>query len=98
MARSIGGAAVMPELPEVETTRRGVQPLLNGRRVRAVRVHDGRLRRPVPRNLAACLRGSASMMYPAGQSICCFILAAALCLSISGCPAACAWLKLNRRA
>lgn len=57
MARSTGGAAVMPELPEVETTRRGVQPLLNGRRVRAVRVHDGRLRRPVPGNLAHLLEG-----------------------------------------
>ncbi|MGR8921473.1 MAG: DNA-formamidopyrimidine glycosylase family protein, partial [Gammaproteobacteria bacterium] len=27
----------MPELPEVETTRRGVEPLLGGRRVTAVR-------------------------------------------------------------
>lgn len=48
----------MPELPEVETTRRGVLPLIGGRRVQAVRVHDRRLRRPVPRNLARLLIGA----------------------------------------
>ena len=47
----------MPELPEVETTRRGVLPLLVGRRVSAVEVHDGRLRRPVTRGLAKILAG-----------------------------------------
>jgi formamidopyrimidine-DNA glycosylase len=38
----------VPELPEVETTRRGVAPALVGRRVVAVRVYDRRLRWPVP--------------------------------------------------
>ncbi len=47
----------MPELPEVETTRRGVAPLLEGRRVRTVTVHDARLRRPVPADLPALLEG-----------------------------------------
>ncbi len=47
----------MPELPEVETTRRGVLPLLGGRRVTAVAVHDRRLRQPVTRALAAILVG-----------------------------------------
>ena len=47
----------MPELPEVETTRRGVVPLLSGERVTAVAVHNGRLRRPVTRGLAAILIG-----------------------------------------
>lgn len=42
----------MPELPEVETTRRGVAPLLSGRRVSKVRVRDGRLRQAVPTTLA----------------------------------------------
>ena len=45
----------MPELPEVETTRRGVLPLLGGRRVTAVQVHDRRLRQPVTAGLAGIL-------------------------------------------
>jgi formamidopyrimidine-DNA glycosylase len=47
----------MPELPEVETTRRGVEPHVLGRRVTAVRVHDRRLRWPVPAALARELPG-----------------------------------------
>jgi len=38
----------MPELPEVETTLRGVAPWLVGRKVREVIVRDHRLRWPVP--------------------------------------------------
>lgn len=38
----------MPELPEVETTLRGVAPWLVGRTVREVVVRDKRLRWPVP--------------------------------------------------
>jgi len=49
----------MPELPEVETTRRGVAPRLLGRRVVAVHVYDGRLRWPVPAALARELPGQA---------------------------------------
>lgn len=41
----------MPELPEVETTRRGLAPHLLGRRIAAVVVRDRRLRWPIPRNL-----------------------------------------------
>ncbi len=41
----------MPELPEVETTRRGILPALEGHRVKAVTVHDARLRWPVPPEL-----------------------------------------------
>ena len=37
----------MPELPEVETTRRGIAPHVTGQCVRAVIVRDGRLRWPV---------------------------------------------------
>ncbi len=47
----------MPELPEVETTRRGVEPYVRGRRVTAVRVHQRRLRWPVPAALARELPG-----------------------------------------
>lgn len=47
----------MPELPEVETTRRGIEPHLVGRRVRAVIVREPRLRWPVPATLAHELPG-----------------------------------------
>jgi formamidopyrimidine-DNA glycosylase len=45
----------MPELPEVETTRRGIAPSLEGSRVRALVVRERRLRWPVPRGLEASL-------------------------------------------
>ena len=38
----------MPELPEVETTRRGIAPHLVGHRVTRLEVHEPRLRWPVP--------------------------------------------------
>jgi len=48
----------MPELPEVETTRRGLEPHLLGQEITRVTVRDGRLRKPVPRRLAALLPGT----------------------------------------
>jgi formamidopyrimidine-DNA glycosylase len=42
----------MPELPEVETTRRGIEPHVSGKKVRALIVRDARLRWPVPPDLA----------------------------------------------
>lgn len=45
----------MPELPEVETTRRGVAPLVQGLTVTGVVVRDGRLRQPVPDTLPRLL-------------------------------------------
>ena len=48
----------MPELPEVETTRRGLEKHLLGQTITRVTVRDGRLRRPVPRRLASVLPGS----------------------------------------
>ena len=47
----------MPEVPEVETTRRGLGRHLRGRRISAVLVHDQRLRWPVTPRLDALLRG-----------------------------------------
>lgn len=38
----------MPELPEVETVRRGAEPLLTGHRLRAVELRRGDLRWPIP--------------------------------------------------
>ncbi len=47
----------MPELPEVETTRRGIKPHLLGKTVTAVTVHESRLRWPVAANLALMVTG-----------------------------------------
>lgn len=47
----------MPELPEVEVTRRGVAPHLEGRVVTAVVLRHAGLRWPFPANLDACLIG-----------------------------------------
>ena len=47
----------MPELPEVETTRRGIEPHLRGRRIAAIRVREHRLRWPVPAALVEQLPG-----------------------------------------
>lgn len=47
----------MPELPEVETTLRGIAPTLSGQRIRALVVRDRRLRQPVSRETEARLPG-----------------------------------------
>jgi len=47
----------MPELPEVEITRRGIEPHLTGKRITGVRVSERRLRWPIPSNLAARVTG-----------------------------------------
>ena len=47
----------MPELPEVETTRRGLLPKLAGKTLKRVIVRDARLRWPVPNDLNAQLGG-----------------------------------------
>lgn len=47
----------MPELPEVETVRKGIEPAVRGRQVRSVRVGNRRLREPVPEDLPRMLRG-----------------------------------------
>ena len=47
----------MPELPEVETARRGIAPYLKGKRVAAVTVRDRRLRWPIPAALLKELPG-----------------------------------------
>ena len=47
----------MPELPEVEVTKLGVAPHLEGRAISAVKIIDGRLRWPVPGSLPKILPG-----------------------------------------
>lgn len=47
----------MPELPEVETTCRGIAPYLEGQRVSRVIVRERRLRWPIPEDLDVRLSG-----------------------------------------
>lgn len=47
----------MPELPEVETTRRGIEPHVRGRRIERLVVRQPRLRWPIPPELAVLLAG-----------------------------------------
>src|SRR5919206_1642188 len=48
----------MPELPEVETIRRGLVAHVEGRRLEAVEIHDPRWCRPLaPAEVEAALRG-----------------------------------------
>ncbi|AQA17407.1 DNA-formamidopyrimidine glycosylase [Halioglobus japonicus] len=47
----------MPELPEVETTRRGVEPYSAGQTIKRVIVRNPSLRWPVPASLPRKLRG-----------------------------------------
>jgi formamidopyrimidine-DNA glycosylase len=51
----------MPELPEVETTRRGIAPAVEGHIIRDVVVRERRLRWPVPAGLEDRLRGQRVM-------------------------------------
>lgn len=41
----------MPELPEVETTRKGIEPYLSGTRILATEIRERRLRWPIPDHL-----------------------------------------------
>ena len=47
----------MPELPEVETTRRGIAPHIQGQQIKEVIVRKHQLRWPVPDNLNQLLAG-----------------------------------------
>jgi formamidopyrimidine-DNA glycosylase len=49
----------LPELPEVETTRRGIEPYVLGRTVIALNVHEPRLRWRIPEGLAEQLAGQS---------------------------------------
>jgi formamidopyrimidine-DNA glycosylase len=46
----------LPELPEVETSRRGIEPWIVDQTITGVTVRDRRLRWPVPRDIEARLR------------------------------------------
>ncbi len=48
----------MPELPEVETTVRGLRPVLEGRRIATLETRRGDLRRPFPADLRQRMTGA----------------------------------------
>ena len=48
----------MPELPEVETVRRGLAPHIEGRRIAAFTLHRADLRFPFPPHFAAKMTGA----------------------------------------
>ncbi|MFN0059008.1 MAG: bifunctional DNA-formamidopyrimidine glycosylase/DNA-(apurinic or apyrimidinic site) lyase [Planctomycetota bacterium] len=48
----------MPELPEVETARRGIEPHLVGQTISEVRIRNPRLRWPIPTDFAARITGA----------------------------------------
>ena len=48
----------MPELPEVETVRRGLEPAMQGARFAKVEVRRGDLRWPLPKDFARRLQGA----------------------------------------
>ncbi len=58
----------MPELPEVEITRRGIAPYLEGVRVSGVSARTGKLRLPIPRELLEELPGRTILKVGRGKS------------------------------
>jgi len=88
----------MPELPEVETTRRGIEPYLIGQQVKRVLVRERRLRWPIPEDLDVRLSGQRIqavkrrakyllMEAEVGTLICHLGMSGSLCLVESGSPA-----------
>ncbi|MGN6581552.1 MAG: bifunctional DNA-formamidopyrimidine glycosylase/DNA-(apurinic or apyrimidinic site) lyase [Bordetella sp.] len=47
----------MPELPEVETTRRGIDAVITGKPLRRLLVHESRMRWPIPAEMPSLLAG-----------------------------------------
>lgn len=47
----------MPELPEVETTRRGIAPIMTDHMLESFLVHDCRMRWPIPIDMSATVSG-----------------------------------------
>lgn len=47
----------MPELPEVETTKNGIKPHLEGQTIREVHIYNAKFRLPVPEDINALCHG-----------------------------------------
>ena len=83
----------MPELPEVETTRRGIDAVITGRKLARLVIHEARMRWPIPPDLPGLLAGRECWNARAAASTCC-------CAS-SMAPRSCIWacrLAAQRRA
>ena len=46
----------MPELPEVETTRKGLEPLITDRKIKSVHIYKKKLRWDIPTHLPKTLK------------------------------------------
>ena len=46
----------MPELPEIETLKRGIEPLVLGRSIEKISIYNPLLRWPIPENISAALQ------------------------------------------
>jgi formamidopyrimidine-DNA glycosylase len=60
----------MPELPEVETVRRGLEPALVGRRIVRVEQRRADLRFPFPDRFVERLEGTSVAAFLGAPSIC----------------------------
>ena len=60
----------MPELPEVETTLRGIAPHLHDQTISDVVIRNASLRWPIPDNLPQLLRGQTVRPCSAAPNIC----------------------------
>ena len=78
----------MPELPEVETSRRGIEPHLVGATILHAVVRNGRLRWPVSDEIHALSDKPVLSVQRRAK----YLLLTAGLLSIWGCPGACASL------
>ena len=47
----------MPELPEVETTRKGIAAVMPNNKLQELIVHESRMRWPIPADMSAILKG-----------------------------------------
>ena len=61
----------MPELPEVETVRRGLDPVMHGARIDHVELRRADIRFPFPEGFAKRLTGRRIVELGRGPNICC---------------------------
>ena len=52
----------MPELPEVETTRRGLEPLIVDRKITSVHIYKKKLRWEIPKHLVDTLKNQTILL------------------------------------
>ena len=79
----------MPELPEVETVRRGLAQVMEGRLIKSVKVRRYDLRFPVPADFSDRLRGRRLMtLERRAKYLVCTFDDKLCCLRISECPVA----------